>query len=623
MCAVVNRACQTLTGPSVREHSDEFHSRFCDSVFGSFYRCVVVLYFSSCDLTNMFRRFADRIGSLVYGESTDNNDSGMAALQSMGFNAEQARSALLATDGDVDRAAELLLAGVDTTSSTTGVASLSSSSQPPPELTITRLEQGDDALQRALQESVQMEEDRRMRLAQEESFQRIPQPRTVAMSQAAEAAEKRAVTRNSTTVRNKTTTKSIPTYRTTTFPDKSVEDEVHRCCDQLKSYPAAVDTLYRALTAVQKDPDNEKYRTITKTSNGYQRSMQHVPGVEEFLWAMKFAPNGVDAITLERSEFDSDLLLFGISVLEKVKDTFQYQEEKRRIQAKSAFAKFENALQNHHPEVKVPAKLENKSKEEQILRCGDRLKAYPAAVDTLYRALTAIQKDPDTAKFRTIDKTSAGYQRSVEGAPGAEALLKAMNFTPRGTNTFVLDRSMVDPALLFLGVSALEQAKDSVEYKDGKRKLQFAKEVQEVRVGGNYSETEAVRRADYMSKCPTEPSDGRGALMQVVISDESVRRRFDGDDVLRDVLNWLGGHGSVIPEKILSREWCLVDLNRYPLVPIDCTSNLDKTLQHIGCWPSGRMEIQPSSDEWRLYGSVGNAKPGSSRGLGAARMDFS
>jgi hypothetical protein len=83
------------------------------------------------------------------------------------------------------------------------------------------------------------------------------------------------------------------------------------------------------------------------------------------------------------------------------------------------------------------------------------------------------------------------------------------------------------------------------------------------------SETEAIQRAALMATCPTEPADGRGALMQVVLADKTERRRFDGDDTLRDVLNWPGGHGTAIPEEILSRERSLVDLNRYPLVPHD------------------------------------------------------
>lgn len=275
-------------------------------------------------------------------------------------------------------------------------------------------------------------------------------------------------------------------------------------------------------------------------------------------------------------------------------------------------------LSDHHPDVKVIPKLQDKSKEEQILRCADRLKSSPQAVDTLYRALTTIQNNPNDSKFRKIDKTTAGYKRSLENAPGAEDLLLAMSFRKNGNTALVLDRSMVDPALLYLGVTALEQTKLTEEYQEGKRKAEFVKQVKQIMLSSDSSQDEAIKRAAFLSKCPSEPTGGRGALMQVVIADETVRRRFHGDDTLSDVLNWLGGHGSLIPEMILSRDWSLVDLNRYPIVPIDCDVNKNQTLQYIGCWPSGRLEIRPSTESWKR-GSI--AKPGSSRGLGSAPRD--
>jgi len=254
-----------------------------------------------------------------------------------------------------------------------------------------------------------------------------------------------------------------------------------------------------------------------------------------------------------------------------------------------------------------------------VLRCTDRLKAYPAAVDTLHKALVALRNDPGNEKYRKVDKSTPGYKRSLADAPGAEGLLLAMNFYARpGTQLLIMERHRVDPALLYLGISALEGAKQTPEYKEEKLKSQFAKDIKAIQLAANSSETEAIKRADFMSKCPSEPTGGSGALMQVVIADETVRRRFDGDDVLQDVLNWIGGHGSIIPDKILSREWCLVDLNRYPLAPIDCSKNTSKTLQYIGCWPSGKLEIRPSSEEWKL-GENSNAQiMGSSRGLGSA-----
>jgi len=184
----------------------------------------------------------------------------------------------------------------------------------------------------------------------------------------------------------------------------------------------------------------------------------------------------------------------------------------------------------------------------------------------------------------------------------------------------------VDYALLYLATSALEQIKnDSVEYRDAKRLRQFREEVQRIQTGrdisGHNEVEEAVKRAAFISKCPTEPSAGAGALLQLALGDDvKMQRRFDGDDVLRDVVHWIaGGCGSVIPDKLMSREWCLVDLNRYPIVPIDIKANIDRTLQFLGCWPSGKLEVRPSSDEWR-EGEVpgGGEKMGSSRGLGAA-----
>jgi Arc/MetJ-type ribon-helix-helix transcriptional regulator len=278
-----------------------------------------------------------------------------------------------------------------------------------------------------------------------------------------------------------------------------------------------------------------------------------------------------------------------------------------------------STLQVHHPDVKIPTKLEDKSKEEQILRNVNRLKPYPNAVDTLLKALTALRNDPNHAKYRKVDKLNPGYQRSLASVPGAESLLLAMNFVPMGT-TLVLDRIRVDPALLFLGISALEEAKKSVDYLDAKRQIQFMSELKAIHMEVNSSEEEALKRARFIAKCPTEPPDGRGALVQVTFGEDTIKRRFDGDDVLLDLINWLGGHGSVIPDKLLNREWCLVDKNRVPISPIDVKLNHDKTLQFVGFWPSGKLEIRPSSNVW-LQGTNDVYSVGSSRGLGAAPSD--
>jgi len=277
-----------------------------------------------------------------------------------------------------------------------------------------------------------------------------------------------------------------------------------------------------------------------------------------------------------------------------------------------------------HPNVKIPKKMAENSKEEQILRCTKRLAPHPLAVDTLLGAFQHIRNEPDVDKYRKIDRSSAGYQTVLEGKPGALDLLKAMNFVERGGGTMdlVLARDRADPALLYLGISALEQVRETEEYLSEKRHIAFVKDVKKITDGYgaahvNKAEEEVVKRANFISKVPSEPSGGSGALLQVKLGEEKLARRFDGDDTLKDVVNWIGAHGSEIPDKILSREWSLVDLNRYPIVPMDVEINLDRTLQFIGCWPSGKLGIQPSTIEWR-NDKVTTEDMGSSRGLGAA-----
>lgn len=277
------------------------------------------------------------------------------------------------------------------------------------------------------------------------------------------------------------------------------------------------------------------------------------------------------------------------------------------------------ATQNLHPNIKLPTQMKDKTKEEQIVRCTQRLAPHFYAVDTLLQALLRIRNDPSNNKVRSIQTTSAGYTSSLKDKPGAKDFLLAINFQERYQGrTLELPSDQLDMALLFLGISALEQIRMTTEYKDAKWQDQFEKEVRRIQNGDGVKDPveEEVKRANFIAKCPSAPAGG-GALMQVNLGSETLRRRFDGDDVLQDVIHWIGGSGSAIPEKILQREWCLVDLNRYPVAPIDVEGNMDRTLQFVGCWPSGRLEIRPSSEEWKMN-KIAQEKMGSSRGLGAA-----
>jgi hypothetical protein len=54
-------------------------------------------------------------------------------------------------------------------------------------------------------------------------------------------------------------------------------------------------------------------------------------------------------------------------------------------------------------------------------------------------------------------------------------MLRAMNYQPYDGQSLLLDRSMVDPALLYLGISTLEQTRLTPEYKREKAKDVFTK----------------------------------------------------------------------------------------------------------------------------------------------------
>lgn len=253
-----------------------------------------------------------------------------------------------------------------------------------------------------------------------------------------------------------------------------------------------------------------------------------------------------------------------------------------------------NSLSFHHPMVSIPKSLDSKTKGEQILRSVDRLKSHSLAIDTLHKALVTIQANPNVEKYRSIDTNNPGYQRSVAGAPGSDVFLTSMGFQQRG-ETLIIPSEHLDSTVLYLGISALEQVKLKDEYKQHKDLLKFEKDVAEILRKSDSCTEEAITRSKYMHQLPSEPTAGMGALVQIKITTSSTfKRRFDGDDTLRDILNWLGGHAPGILVNLDSQQWSLVDLNQYPATPIDISMK-DMTLLSIGCWPSGKLEIVPST----------------------------
>jgi hypothetical protein len=273
-----------------------------------------------------------------------------------------------------------------------------------------------------------------------------------------------------------------------------------------------------------------------------------------------------------------------------------------------------------HPKVQVPKRLSQHDKEDVILRCASRISFHPMAVDTLLRSLKTIQANPHNLKYQTIDTTTAGFQRSLN-KPGVLDFLKAMNFYTI-QNGGVLKLSVLDPVTFYLGISALEQVQEtSSDYANNKAILNFEKEIEQALA--LQDDKEANQRAEFMSKCPSESFSVGSQVTIELGSTNKISRKFDADDTLRDVLNWLGGHTTLIPHKLLeTKEWHLVDRNHPDAIPYDGLEEngvLDKTLQYLGCWPSGRLAIVPTLPYKGKTTITGIAS--SSRGLGAGPAD--
>ena len=145
---------------------------------------------------------------------------------------------------------------------------------------------------------------------------------------------------------------------------------------------------------------------------------------------------------------------------------------------------------------------------------------------------------------------------------------------------------------------------------------------------------EAVRRGEYGRCVPSEPSGGYSCAVVTVIfgkvedavlpattttdggakssrsggSHEVTRfgRRFSGDDTVRDLLNWLAAIGTASKDKLVSGEWLLLDVNKFPMTVVEVPkkeTDEGGTLQANGFWPSATLCIR-GKEEFEMKGDT-------------------
>ena len=285
-----------------------------------------------------------------------------------------------------------------------------------------------------------------------------------------------------------------------------------------------------------------------------------------------------------------------------------------------------------HPNVKLIPKLNDKSVEERLVRTAQRLQPYPAAVDILHTALSALRRDPTNPKFITIDTTTQRYQTDVAPAVGAEDWLNAAGYT-KSNDRLRWYLTHYDAARVYLAVSSLEQLQEtSTVYQHAKAELVM--EQQMIRLLQQAATTTTKQpeetKAPYV---PPEPAVGGARIAIQLLSSSAtasskssptalqhtIVRRFDGDDTVANVVDWLCTSVPGLRERLfVLRDWSLVDKNRNAIVQLNDEAIDKTTLQVAGLWPSGRLELRPTSVMVEHH-REGAQRP--SRGLGDGTAD--
>ena len=154
----------------------------------------------------------------------------------------------------------------------------------------------------------------------------------------------------------------------------------------------------------------------------------------------------------------------------------------------------------------------------------------------------------------------------------------------------------VDIGLLYVASSVLEDQKRGKTYKDQIKVIEFNRitELLTTTAESALTPLEISKRKEYSQKCPAEPSIGEGEQTKItfVISEKRFSRRFPSDCSLHNsILNWLGTLSSIIPAKIISGDWILMNTTMFPSKPMEFCESKNKTLYALKLWPSGTVEL--------------------------------
>lgn len=225
--------------------------------------------------------------------------------------------------------------------------------------------------------------------------------------------------------------------------------------------------------------------------------------------------------------------------------------------------------------------------------CG-ALAGYPRAVDQLLYMIKTIISNPGVRRYREVKTSNRRFVATVgtAGTTGHD-LLKLIGFVQTGD--WLVLRGAEDPARLWLAQSALENVQNSSVYELAREREAFNDAITESIACA--SAEEAERRQEFVSSVPVEPEEGVAGTtrIRVFCGDHVVERRFHSDDVVNGIIMWLGAErSSLIPGKLASGSWELVNSTLYPPHVMELEDLYDTTLQSAGLWPGAELKVQPA-----------------------------
>ncbi|GMI21903.1 hypothetical protein TeGR_g2155 [Tetraparma gracilis] len=251
--------------------------------------------------------------------------------------------------------------------------------------------------------------------------------------------------------------------------------------------------------------------------------------------------------------------------------------------------------------------MEKKPWDVQLLRSASRAAPSSLAIDTLHRALSTIQKNPNEPKYRRIDLSSPGFKRALSSTPGTlDFLTHGVGFSPSPSSKNIYTLSFVDAARMFAALSALEEIRlRSYEYNLDRSRRVFLKTLLALRSSTGDAAKDAAeeaRRAELLRLVPLDPATMSATLITVSLGGggdaEKLSRKFAADDTLGDVLNWLGGHlGGEAMGKVAGGEFVLLNRSKHPKDVVQAHDEKrvgelkGKTLQYLDLWPSAELEL--------------------------------